>query len=393
MRVSRRLYWRSVLVHRCIPFWRWLGGVETGALAEPLAGVHIDRPVYIAGLPRSGSTTLLECLATSELFACHRYADFPMTFTPYWRNRLADLLGLSGGEMRERAHRDGIQVNADSPEAIEEVLWMAGFPGLHTLGTDALMSASMHNPHFEVAYRNHIRKLLLVRQCPRYLAKNNYAVTRLTYLLRLFPEARFVVPIRSPRMHIASLVKQSRLFDETLRDNPCARRYLQWVGHYEFGPDMLPLKVSPGPQWEATLAAWRDGRLVEYWALQWRQVYALVADQLAGNPRLRERTLVVPYEQLCRAPTNTLRDLARHCQTGETDFPVALDDMAGGIRPPDYYRPDFSAPELELIETLCTATARRFGYASALSADPPGNLEHQGGGDCDKEEEGQPSPQ
>ena len=42
------------LVARSVPFWRWLGGIETDLLEERLAEVRIEGPIYICGLARAG---------------------------------------------------------------------------------------------------------------------------------------------------------------------------------------------------------------------------------------------------------------------------------------------------------------------------------------------------
>lgn len=40
--------------------------------------------MYIAGLARSGTTILLEKLATHPDVVTHRYRDDPPIFSPYW---------------------------------------------------------------------------------------------------------------------------------------------------------------------------------------------------------------------------------------------------------------------------------------------------------------------
>ena len=86
----------------------------------------VDRPVYIASLPRSGTTILTEMLEQHPDLTCHRYSDFPNVWTPYWRNYLLrENPDPVRREMRERAHKDRIEVSNDSPEAVEEVLWMS----------------------------------------------------------------------------------------------------------------------------------------------------------------------------------------------------------------------------------------------------------------------------
>jgi hypothetical protein len=54
----------SGFVHRWPRLWIRLGNLESWLLSTRLEGVKIDRPVYVAGLARSGSTILLEFLAS-----------------------------------------------------------------------------------------------------------------------------------------------------------------------------------------------------------------------------------------------------------------------------------------------------------------------------------------
>src|SRR3546814_17233582 len=98
-----------------------------------------------------------------------------------------------------------------------------------------ILDGEASHPGFEAFYRSHIRKLLLLRGGARYLAKGNYNILRLEYLLRLFPDARFVIPVREPAWHIASLMKQHALFCAGERRHPKALRYMQRVGHFQFG--------------------------------------------------------------------------------------------------------------------------------------------------------------
>src|SRR5262245_55876596 len=68
-------------------FWIRCGKIESALLAEVLEPISLRQPIYIAGLARSGSTVLLETVASFPGMAAHRYRDFPYVFTPYWWNR------------------------------------------------------------------------------------------------------------------------------------------------------------------------------------------------------------------------------------------------------------------------------------------------------------------
>ncbi len=82
---------------------------------EEISQGVVDRPVYITGLPRSGTSILTEMLAQHPDLTCHRYSDFPNVWTPYWRNYLLGKSRLQTPKLTERAHRDRIYVSNDSP--------------------------------------------------------------------------------------------------------------------------------------------------------------------------------------------------------------------------------------------------------------------------------------
>jgi hypothetical protein len=342
--------------------WIKLGSLETHLVESALEEVCIDRPIYITGLARSGTTILLETLARHPDVATHRYRDFPMLFTPYAWNRWLELMPRQKEAPAERSHGDGIAVTSESPEAFEEPLWMAFFPELHDPAHSAVLDAGERHPLFECFYRDHIRKLLAVRGRRRYVAKGNYNVTRIGYLASLFPDARFVIPVRDPVWHIASLMKQHRLFLEGQRDNPAARRHLRRVGHFEFGADRRPINIDDDARAAAIMALWDAGEEVRGWARYWAQMHRYIADLARQQPAIR----IVRYEDLCAAPDATLRGIMDHCAL-PAPAPF-LAEAARRLHQPSYYRPRFSAAELAIIADETAAAAGGFGYGADRSA-------------------------
>ena len=147
-------------VSRSPGFWKWLGNVETRVLADHIAAVRIEQPIYISGLARSGTTILLELLALHDTTATHAYKDFPLVLTPYFWNWFLDRAQKRDTVAVERAHGDGIIVTPESPEALEEVLWMAFFPHVHDPEHSNVLDAATDVPAFASFYRDHLRKLL-----------------------------------------------------------------------------------------------------------------------------------------------------------------------------------------------------------------------------------------
>ncbi len=353
MEVSRSTDILGRLAERFPALLLRLGRWESAWAEDDLATLAIDRPIYVTGLARSGSTILLELLASHPDVVSHQYRDFPLVPIPIWWNRFLDRASSAQSEPVERAHQDGIAVTPESPEAMEEVLWMAFFADCHDPAVSNVLDEQTSAPAFEAFYRNHIRKLLLLRRGKRYLAKGNYNVSRLGFLRKLFPDARFVVPVRDPVGHVASLIKQHRLFCKEEARDPRILDHMRRSGHFEFGLDRRPPHLGDSSMVQRILAAGE----IEGQALTWASVYGHVADRLEGNPELARQTLLISYADLCAAPGETLARLYRHCGLDVAE--ETLQEQAARIGAPTYYKPDFTAEEIATISAVTDPTMAR----------------------------------
>ncbi|MFO7900753.1 MAG: sulfotransferase, partial [Planctomycetota bacterium] len=247
----------------------------------------------------------------------------------------------------ERFHQDRIQVTADSPEAMEEPVWMSFFPAGHDPDRSNLLTGGTDHPAFERFYRRHVQKILHLRGGSRYLAKNNYNLSRIGYLIRLFPDARILIPARDPVSHVASSIRQHRIFSEKQRDDRSVRDYLRRAGHFEFGLDRRPINVGDSDAVQKITRLWAEGREPAGWARYWAALYGFVADLLERDPAVRRASLLVHYDDLCRRSRETLSAVYRHCQL-EVDDEV-LDAQAAKLSPPGYYDLPFSGDDEDQI--------------------------------------------
>jgi hypothetical protein len=357
-RVPSFLHALGGLVHRHREVWLRLGQLESTLLAEQLRNVTLRMPIYVAGLARSGSTLLHEVIAAHPDVATHRIKDYPMLFTPYWWRRAT--ANLRPSPPRERAHRDGVMITTDSPDALEEMLWMAFFPRCHDPTVSNLMSFQDRHPAFEAFYDRHIRKLLLAECRPRYAAKANYHVARLPYLVRLYPDARIIIPVRAPADHIASLARQHRWFSDGQRRHPPALAYMRRSGHFEFGLDRRPVNLGDNDRVRRIVAAWSAGDEMRGLAMYWDMVHGYLARLLESDATVRAASLVVRYESLCAEPAATLRSVFNHCKLADANA-VALRE-ARRVRGPGQHEHPLSQEDLAAISDQTAATARVWGY-------------------------------
>jgi hypothetical protein len=346
------------LVQHHLAFWLWLGRLESRVLAEQTRKVPVRRPIYVCGLARSGSTLLHEIICSHPGVATHRLKDYPMVFTPYWWRRAT--AHLRAGRPRERPHQDGMLVTAESPDALEEMVWMAFFPRCHDPSVCNLLGDDERHRAFESFYDSHIRKLLLAEEATRYAAKANYHVARLAYLVRLYPDARFLIPVRAPAGHVASLLRQHRWHSEGQRKHRRALAYMRRAGHFEFGLDRRPMHLGDDEWVRRVVRAWAAGDEVRGLALYWDMVYGFLARQLATDARVRDAALVVRFEALRAAPAETMRAVLRHCALPDAEGVAAW--HAPAIRAPTSSESCFSPADLAVIRQETAGTAGLWGY-------------------------------
>ena len=310
--------------------WRALGELEHDLAAARLEPIRIEAPVFVTGLARSGTTMMLTVLSQADGVATHRYRDFPFLFTPLAWNWFQDRMPAAPAAAVERPHRDRIRITKESAEAFEEPLWQAFFPWVHEPGSLHELDAATRHRQFEAFFASHLRKILWLRRGRRYVSKGNYNVARIAYLARLFPDARFVVPVREPVSHVRSLVEQHALFCRYAADDPRVPRYLAAAGHYEFGPQRRPINLERA-RLGGIQAAWRAGDDWRGYARQWAEVYAHVA-RLRADPALAGRIRVVRYEDACARPQETVAELLAF--TGLEDGQGRVVAAAGSLSAP-----------------------------------------------------------
>lgn len=316
-----------------------LDDMERSMFKKELQAADPARPVFIAGLPRGGTTLLLNMCCVLEEFASHRYRDMPFVLVPMLWARFSKSF-QKPDRVRERAHGDGMMVSEDSPEALEEMLWkcfwkkqyepgrILPWPGIAPetapdadpetapetatnadpapeSSPDAAPRLSAAGEEFREYFAAHQRKVIALRmqatgKPARYLSKNNLNIARIPYLVRAFPDARVVVPFRTPLQHAASLLRQHRNFLAVHGADPFAKAYMEGLGHYDFGENLRPVDFDgwlEGPH-EA------DPLRLGFWLDYWTAAYARLLAEAGGRVFLHD------HDALCARPGQALPRIA-----------------------------------------------------------------------------------
>lgn len=219
--------------------------------------------LFITGLPRSGTTTLLNFINSSNQFASLSYKNMPFVLSP----NFSKLFNKKKIILKERLHGDGILYDNNSPEALDEIF------------------LNYDDEFIKNELINYIKLILLSEKKEKYLSKNNLNYKRVDFFQSIFPNCIFLITIRDPIYHANSLLKQHVHFSKLQKQNNFIRRYMNYLYHNEFGLDHKP--------WNKPIY-YRDFSKIDYWIEQWFLFYNKILNEYKSN----SNCYFIIYEEL-----------------------------------------------------------------------------------------------
>lgn len=219
--------------------------------------------IFITGLPRSGTTSLLNFIYASNQYASLTYKNVPFILSP----NFSKLFNSSNVLKKERMHNDGITYDLNSPEALDEVFF----------NTD--------DEFIENELINYFQLICSSENKIKYLSKNNLNFKRIDLISKFLPNCNFLILIREPLQHSYSLLKQHLNFSHLQKGDDFIRRYMNYLGHNEFGLNHKP--------WNNPID-YKDLNEIDYWLEQWYLFY----QNILTNYRSYTNCHFVIYEEL-----------------------------------------------------------------------------------------------
>ena len=224
------------LIHKIILNNNFVGksiySLEKYIFLQTEDNIKKNKHIFISGLARSGSTLLLNLLHESNFFCSLTYSDMPFILAPNLWSKF-NLSKKRNLEFINRAHSDLINISIHSPESFEEVFWKS-IQNNNYITTDSLIKISVNNKHLK-EYQDFISLICFKYSKKNYLTKNNNSILRLKEILSYFDNSFFLIPFRYPSNHVGSLINQHKRFKKIQKENNFTRKYMNWLGHYEFG--------------------------------------------------------------------------------------------------------------------------------------------------------------
>jgi hypothetical protein len=219
--------------------------------------------IFITGLPRSGTTSLLNFMYSSNQYASLTYKNIPFVLSPHF----SKLFNKKNISRKERLHGDGIDYDINSPEALDEIFF------------------NNDEEFIKNELVNYIQLILLSENKDKYLSKNNLNFKRIDLIHSILPHSVFLIPIREPLQQAYSLLNQHLHFSQLQQENDFIRRYMNYLGHNEFGLDHKP--------WNNPIH-FKDLNNINYWLEQWRLFY----QNILKNYQTYNNCFFIIYEEL-----------------------------------------------------------------------------------------------
>ncbi len=222
--------------------------------------------VFVTGLPRSGTTILLNFIFQTNEFASLCYRDMPFILSPNLYSKISKKKNI---QSQERMHQDGIKFDLNSPEAFDDIFFKTFIDEEIKENLEIFVS------------------LILKRyKKKRYLSKNNSSYKRIKIINSIFPDAIILIPYRNPLQHAYSLLKQHNHFCKAQKKDKFILDYMNFLGHNEFGLNYKSWNLSEKYENPFTL---------NHWLEQWCFFYKNIIMDIKKN----KNVILISYEKLC----------------------------------------------------------------------------------------------
>ncbi len=318
--------------------------IEKWFFPADVSSIKIDRPVFLVGLPRSGTTLIynLLCAHPDSAYITNGMNSFPNAMRAFEKVRSTFNFNVRG----ERFFGDSIDSDFTSPsEPI--MLWGKWFDRPIAQLSWPRVRGSDLEPSKVEEIQNDIKKVLSCfgagqGRTPRFICKYVMFPTELRLLQDLFPDAKFVHIVRDARTTANSLLKLHRLCNEQAKkiNHPTVQNLVPYP------------RLQKLPEYVARFGADDIRTTAHVWEDAIHEVEA-VKSELKHFSEIR-------YEDLLKDPENRLRELFEFMEMkwpGD-DFPPFREefDRIGKTRHVNQYS------GYDEVERIAGETMKRYGY-------------------------------
>jgi len=249
--------------------------------------------VIVSGLARAGTTALTRMIYDPKVFHSTKYSNMPFIMAPkFWKR----FYNPKNAKAKQRAHGDNVMHSETSVEAMEEYYFKVQLK-------DAFINNKSLDVHeiSETVYQDYLKFQELFKEEGSntiFLAKNNNQVLRYKSLRNFNKNFKMLLLFRNPMDHARSLLNQHLNFIKQQKDDPFTLKYMNWLGHHEFGLNQKFFRLG------IDLSLY-DKKEMSFWLYSWLNYYEYILEFFPD-----ENSILIDYRDLLEKPNELKKKLA-----------------------------------------------------------------------------------
>ncbi len=264
--------------------------------------INVNEFVFVTGLARSGTTAVMRRIFETGEYASLQYSNMPFILNPNLWKRQSKI------SSHERAHKDGILIDGNSPEEFDEYFWKAHLKDQY-IKEDGLVVHEVDDTIL-AKYDQYVKLICLAKGKDKYVSKNNNNILRIQSL-RKIEGHKIIILFRDPLSHASSLLKLHKRFTKEQEGDPFSLQYFDYLGHHEFGLHHKPFLLTETFEEQRREHPLDD---LNYWLCVWHNYYSFVLQQIT------ESDIILCFEDLITKPDETYKTLSERLEL-KTTFP------------------------------------------------------------------------
>lgn len=297
------------------------------------------KPVFIVGIPRSGTTLLYNCMAVHKDFAWFSQHDFVDTFSEPYKEFLdlgRRIFGLRSWEYNFVGSVARLKSTFEIPDEFGD-FWIKWIGKEGWLTEEDVTDSAIQN------LREAVSSLLEKKNKKRFLSKSPAHLVRIRLLNKVFPDALFINIIRDGRAVVSSMIKS--------------------VGSMKRFEKYFGIALKNGNQ--------MDFDMLERHARQWVELNEEI--QNCKNYLKPNQYYELKYEDLIEKPQHYLKEIFNFCEMEKQDiFKNSLiifdrdkfSSISANLQSRNYkWKETFSEEETNRLDNIMGSWLQRFEYS------------------------------
>ena len=274
--------------------------------------IKVDRPIFICGMPRSGTTYILNLLNNSNQVSSCTYGQLPFYKTPLIWNFFKKYYYF-GNKSFPRLHGDGIEININSPDAFEELIWAQQLNNYYDAGFCQFLEENFSNLKLEKKITSFIKKITYLNKKNRYLSKGNYYVFRLNFINKIFKDCKIILCYRNPLDTASSLERVHNRFLELSSKIEGFDENLQYLSHFEFGKLRKAFKIDEN-SYQISKNFFKNDKNYEGYLYQWISLYQMIIKNYLENQKFSKNLILLNYDKFILDQKSSINKLSDFCE-------------------------------------------------------------------------------